>query len=610
MMFLLWTTKGVRRRRRPSRNKNRMWGQSYLGQGGRSSLQSELFALAIIAILCCSSDSAFLVPYRSSVSNKVVSSVPNRLTVQLKDAEVHEQSTISDGMLTSETFADRYSTVLPEWLLDKCTQGGWKQPTRIQQRALDAILLDARDCIIQAETGSGKTLCYLLPCLAAVDASRSAVQALIVVPTRELGLQVARVAKRLAATSSDEKKKIMIMNVLQGSQNRRQRAWAWAEPPHVVIGTPQELCNMVRLGGIKRYNSVKMVVVDEVDACLLNNAGSLTSNLSSSTLHELLSKYLSPTYDDGSGVLEEEGSLVASSATRSNANRPLSQQRQTIFCSATIPQHRHFLKQCQQNQWMLREPVHVCLRPGEQLLPPTLEHAYVICASSDKKLASLRRIVQKLLVKIEKDDDDSCAKVLIFAESQRPLEEMARALALDVHGGQGLYWKENLGSSEEQGACLNEAWAIFSVLRYEDSLSQRATAIDAFRGDDYRSMTASKHLSSANPSDSSITTGSSLAQSKRQLRVMFSTDLAARGLDIADITMVVHFDLPPDADTYVHRAGRTGRFGRSGQVVAIVTPEQEFVLQRLANKLAVNIRCIARQQKQKSAARSISKMED
>jgi ATP-dependent RNA helicase DeaD len=82
-----------------------------------------------------------------------------------------------------------------------------------------------------------------------------------------------------------------------------------------------------------------------------------------------------------------------------------------------------------------------------------------------------------------------------------------------------------------------------------------------------------------------------------RLRVLFSTDLAARGLDIANVTHVIHFDLPPDADTYVHRASRTGRLGRAGQVLSIVAAEQEFVLNRLANKLSVEMTCIARQKK-------------
>lgn len=80
------------------------------------------------------------------------------------------------------------------------------------------------------------------------------------------------------------------MSVLEGSSNKRQRAWAWADPPHIVIGNPENLSKLVTTGAI-RVNAVSYVVVDEVDACLL-------SETTRASLHELLARSLSPTHAD------------------------------------------------------------------------------------------------------------------------------------------------------------------------------------------------------------------------------------------------------------------------------------------------------------------------
>lgn len=88
------------------------------------------------------------------------------------------------------------------------------------------------------------------------------------------------------------------MSVLDGSNNRRQRAWAWADPPHVVIGNPENLTKLVTTGAI-RVNAVQYVVVDEVDACLL-------SDTTRASLHELLARSLSPTHAEEDQAKEEE----------------------------------------------------------------------------------------------------------------------------------------------------------------------------------------------------------------------------------------------------------------------------------------------------------------
>ena len=114
------------------------------------------------------------------------------------------------------TFREIFQGRLPDWLLTRLEELGFATPTLVQRQALEVILDDGggdakSDAVLHAQTGSGKTLAFLLPLLALVDPSRSAVQGLVVVPTRELGLQVAGVAKRLAAgAGSGRDRKIQV----------------------------------------------------------------------------------------------------------------------------------------------------------------------------------------------------------------------------------------------------------------------------------------------------------------------------------------------------------------------------------------------------------------
>jgi len=122
---------------------------------------------------------------------------------------------------------------LPEWLVKRAEALGYTQPTPVQAAAVGPILRGA-DAIVIAQTGSGKTLSYLLPLLAMVRPVASA-QALVLAPSRELASQVARVARRLAAGSPD---RLLVMALLDGSGARRQRLWIKAQPPQVVPVRP------------------------------------------------------------------------------------------------------------------------------------------------------------------------------------------------------------------------------------------------------------------------------------------------------------------------------------------------------------------------------------
>ena len=491
---------------------------------------------------------------RGFALQKSILSYRSRSSPLLSSNHLQATSLQYDATLSDESFSELYGGDLPEWLIENCKANGYEFPTLIQQRSLDHFFEDdPNSMVIQAQTGSGKTLTYLLPLLSKLE-NRASVQAMIVVPTRELGLQVATVAKKLVA------RRFMVMSLLQGSQLKRQRAWAWAETPQIVIGTPTELLNMVQYGGLPRISSIETVVVDEVDACLVHQSGAALQGSSgknnadvqtlSSSLHPLLSKFLSPTFAD-EGDIEDNDVIVLADDSNKKRKRKF-RHRQTIFCSATIPQHRYFLKQCKANQWTLEEPVYVCTSPGEAL-PPTLEHAYMVCLSKTKKMATLRNLLKKLT--------SPSNKVLVFFDASRPLETIGKKLANEFDGG--IFYQDKKTNLDDI-----ESKPVVSILRYEDSLSQRAGATKAF------------------------TEGS-------QFRVMATTDLAARGLDMVGVTHIIHFDLPLDSDTYLHRSGRAGRLGKKGQVISILTNDQEFVLKRLTNALNVNAKCVGRQKAKK-----------
>ncbi len=670
--------------------------------------------------------------------------------------------TWGDGNLLSETFMELYSVSntttdcaestirrriphLPEWLLTRAENLGYIHPTMMQRLALDVLLprmeistsisynnnndetmengeeieevdqeVEAHDVILHAQTGSGKTLAYLLPTLCDIDPSRQVLQAVIIVPTRELGLQVVKIARRLAGgggggtemdvqiddenedddvyddgddegeqnasslendmtdttpttltttlTTAAEmaptvrRKKIIIMPILQGSTNARVRGWARSEPPHVMVGTPEELCvllsRFVRRDNDDFVKSVSTVVVDEVDACLSSGrgggggGGSVGSQ--GGALHEVLSKYLSPTcveHRDGGDEIDDADfyngrrrrrrSRRESTGSQSQQEQFQQQllRRRTIFASATIPQHNHFAKSCVRNGWTLQEPTIVTVGAGPGgtvgMVPPTLEHVYVVCKDVNSKLGGLRRWMKKeLLLGKEKKNDGILTKqsniakrVLIFCNDSKPrqLEELARALSEDWNG---VLWKEGSssthggkGSSDGMGMSENNFDSVISILRLSDTPGARAAAMAGFRGPFVNSVGMGRGESVGCVSEDEVVghdDDGQLVNGRRvggvgglgdgKLRILLSTDLAARGLDVPDVTHVVNFDLPDSGggggewyDAYVHRGGRAGRLGRKGKVMTLITPEEEFVMGRLANRLSLDLKCIARQ---------------
>ncbi|XP_016486138.1 DEAD-box ATP-dependent RNA helicase 58, chloroplastic isoform X1 [Nicotiana tabacum] len=384
---------------------------------------------------------------------------------------------------------------VPEHVIRRVEEVGYVIPTEVQLLALP-FLYSGRDCVLHAQTGSGKTLAYLLQMLSVIDSQRSAVQALIVVPTRELGMQVTKVARTLAAKPSELKsgpKSCTVMALLDGGMLNRHKSWLKAEPPTIVVATMGSLCQMLEKH-ILKLDSCQVLVVDEVDF-MFNSSKEISS------LKRLLTSYSS------------------------------SKNRQTIFASASIPQHRRFLYDCVQQKWTKADVVHVHVNSVEPM-PSCLHHRFVVCTKREKN--------QVLLSLLQVDSPESA--IIFVSEQSEKSKKAGNAPPITL-------LVDFLMSSS--GGFSN-----VSLLEEDMNFNKRAASLSELRGG-----------------------GGYL---------LVATDIAARGVDLPETTHIYNFDIPKDAVNYLHRAGRTGRKPFSDKkcfVTSIITVEERFVLQRFENEL-------------------------
>lgn len=213
------------------------------------------------------------------------------------------------------------------------------QPTEIQKQAI-SVITEGRDLIAKSQTGTGKTLAYLLPVLQNIDMSSKELQAIILVPTRELGMQILHEIEIL-----DPQKKLVAQSLIGGAALHRQVDKLRLHP-QIVVGTPGRILELIRLRKLKMHR-VKTIVVDEVDQV----------------------------FDLGSMNDVEE---VLKSALR---------DRQIVFFSATIPETIEKVA----DRWM-SDPVRIEINPSQQT-SEHLQHFYFI-SEERNKIDTLRRILR------------------------------------------------------------------------------------------------------------------------------------------------------------------------------------------------------------------------
>ncbi|MFD2612322.1 DEAD/DEAH box helicase [Paenibacillus gansuensis] len=212
-------------------------------------------------------------------------------------------------------------------------------PSYIQEQAIPAVA-SGKDVIAQSQTGTGKTLAYLLPLLQRIDRGRKELQALILVPTRELGMQILREVEMLHPNQE------IGAQALIGGVSVQRQIEKLKQHPQLIVGTPGRILELIKVRKLKMH-VVKTIVVDEVDQV----------------------------FDLGS-IDEVEG--IFKSALR---------DRQIVFFSATIP---HAIEDVAA-RWM-KEPVRISIEPTQRTAE-TLEHLYFVCEEREK-IDHLRRIVR------------------------------------------------------------------------------------------------------------------------------------------------------------------------------------------------------------------------
>ncbi|MDR7871110.1 MAG: DEAD/DEAH box helicase [Tissierellaceae bacterium] len=333
---------------------------------------------------------------------------------------------------------------------------GFEEMSPIQAQAIP-IILDGKDIIGQAQTGTGKTASFGIPILEMVDPDINKIQALILCPTRELSIQVAEEIGKLGKF----KRGLQVLPVYGGQPIDRQIK-ALKKGVQIVVGTPGRVMDHMRRKTIKTDN-IKMMVLDEADEM----------------------------FDMG---FREDIEVVMND---------LCDDRQTIFFSATMAKEIMNFATKYQNDPEIIKVVH------KALTVPKVEQAYFEL-KEHMKTEILSRILDIYNPKL----------TIVFCNTKRKVDELVTQLQSRGYFADGLH-----GDLKQ---------------------SQRDNVMGRFRN------------------------GS--------IDILVATDVAARGLDVDDIDLVINFDFPQDEEYYVHRIGRTARAGREGRAFSFIVGRDRYKL--------------------------------
>ncbi len=327
---------------------------------------------------------------------------------------------------------------------------GFEEPTPVQQLSIP-IMLEGKNLVAQAPTGTGKTLAFGLPIVERID-KKLHPNALVLVPTRELCIQVAQELNKVG-------RKVGVFAIpIYGGHPIEKQISALKKGFHIIVGTPGRIIDHINRKTLS-FGNIKFLVLDEADEML------------------------------DMGFLEDIETIL----------KTVPQKANRYLFSATMPPQ--ILKIADK---YISDYEKVTLS-SKNIIVPTIKQIFYEVREQDK-IDVLTRIL----------DHESDGLVLIFCHTKKETDEVA-------------YTLKNRGYQAE-------------AIHGDYSQAQRERVMDKFKS--------------------------------KKINILVATDVAARGLDISDVSHVINFSIPQNPESYIHRIGRTGRAGKSGVAITLVSPRE------------------------------------